>query len=320
MNDYIYADKKLEEIRHKNNIILEKRKSEINKKIPEYRLISYEIKLKNLELINAIKKGTKEEISLVEKDLVRLKTNREKLLLNKGYSKDYLDKIYSCNICKDEGEINGKICVCKRDIINKIRFKKANMYQAIDTETFENFDFSLFREEKKENEQISPREIIQILFNKFKEYAENFSINSKSLYISGDVGVGKTYICNSISSEVIKKGYNVVYMTASDLLQQVRSTQYDAFDKMEGNREKYDLIIRSDLLIIDDLGTEYITDQSVSNLFNLINDRIIQKKPMIISTNIGFNEISKIYDERIYSRIKDFEKYKILGDDLRGKK
>ncbi|QQK08061.1 ATP-binding protein [Miniphocaeibacter halophilus] len=320
MNDFIYADKKLEKIRHKNNIILEKRKAEINKKIPEYRLLSYEIKLKNLELINIMKNGTKEEISLVEKDLANLKNNRKKLLVNKGFPTDYLDKIYSCNICKDEGEINGKICVCKRNIINRIRFKKANMYQAIDTETFENFDFSLFREEKKENEQISPREVIQILFKKFKEYSENFSIKSKSLYISGDVGVGKTYICNSISSEVIKRGYNVVYMTASDLMQQLRANQYDAFNRMVENREKYNLIVQADLLIIDDLGTEYITDQSVANLFNLLNTRIIQKKPIIISTNIGFNEISRVYDERIYSRIKDFEKYKILGDDLRGKK
>ena len=244
----------------------------------------------------------------------------ENLLIKNGYSKDYLNNIYSCNICNDTGEINGKICNCKRKIINKIRLEKANMYQAVDIETFENFDLSIFRDTKNPDEIISPRKLMEMYFDIFKNYAEEFTLSSKSLFISGSVGVGKTYICNSISEEVIKQGYNVVYMTSSNLMQKIWASIYSSFNKMEENKEKYNLILNSDLLIIDDLGSENITDTSTSNLFNLINSRMLLKKPIIISTNIGFDEISRVYDERIFSRIKTFENYGITGDDLRGQK
>ncbi|WP_099203657.1 ATP-binding protein [Miniphocaeibacter massiliensis] len=319
MNDYLYADKIIENTRLENKKKLDSRKKEIELKIPEYNIFTNKIKLLNLDLIKNIKSNNEANELKIKNEIEELKKKREDLLLKNNYDKNYLSLEYNCEICKDIGEVNGKICKCKKDIINKIRLKRAKMYQAIDRETFENFNFSLFRDTKKEDEIISPKELMKLYFEEFKEYAKNFSVNSKSLYISGDVGVGKTYICNSISSEIIKNGKNVVYMTSSNLMQQLRLNLYSPFDKIEENQEKYNLLMESDLLIIDDLGSENITDTSVSNLFNLINNRMILRKPIIISTNIPIDEISKVYDERIASRIKTFNHHAIIGDDLRNK-
>lgn len=318
MNDFIKADKIIEKNRYKNLEELKLKEEEVKSDIYEYEILTNKIKLLNISLMNNIKIGNKEKQEEIETEIKNLKSDRAKLLIDNGYDEDYLVLKYNCHICKDTGEINGRICNCKRDIINKIRLNRAKMYQAIDRETFENFDFNIFRNEKKEDEGLSPRELMEIYFGIFKEYAENFSLNSNSLYISGSVGVGKTYICNSISSEVIKRGYNVVYMTASSLMQQLKLYLYSSFEREVENEEKYNLLIEADLLIIDDLGTENITDTSVSNFFNLINNRIIKNKPVIISTNIPIEEIPRLYDERIASRLKNFEFHAIFGDDLRG--
>ncbi len=319
MNDFIKADKIIKSNKEKNIQRLKLKKEEIGRKIPEYNIISNKIKQLNISLLNKIYENNEIKISQLEQEIRLLKEKRSFLLEENGYDDEYLNLEYNCNICEDTGEVNGKVCKCKKDIVNKIRLNRAKMYQAVEEENFENFDISIFRSEKKEDEEISPRELMEIYYDIFKEYAENFTIKSDSLYINGSVGVGKTYICNAISREVIKKGYNVVYMTALNLMQQLRLYLYSSFETEQEHEEKYNLLIDSDLLIIDDLGTENITENSISNLFNLINSRIIKSKPIIISTNVPIKEIPRLYDERISSRIKDFKLYSVVGDDLRGR-
>ena len=320
MNDFIKADKIIENSRLDNEKKLFKKQEEIYKTIPEYKILTEKIKLLNLSLINTIRNKDEETEKKIREEIKLFKNKRIELLKEKNYDSNYLEMKYNCQICKDTGEIKGSICKCKKNIVNKLRLNRAKMYQAVEEETFKNFDFSIFRDTKKENEQLSPRELMELYFDEFKEYAENFSTKSDSLFISGNVGVGKTYLCNSISTEVINKGFNVVYMTSLNLMQQLRLNVYDSFDKAEENQQKYQLLIDADLLIIDDLGTESISDLTVAAFFNLINNRMMVKKPTIISTNIPLNEISRVYDERISSRIKTFKFHPIMGDDLRLRK
>lgn len=319
MNDFIKADKIIENNKRKNIQRLEIKKEEIGRKIPEYNNISDKIKQLNISLLNKIYENNENQISKIEREIKLLKEKRDFLLEENGYDEEYLNLEYNCSICEDTGEINGKICSCKKDIVNKIRLSRAKMYQAVEEENFENFDLNIFRGEKLEDEPISPKELMTMYYEDFKGYAEKFNRGSDSLYIHGPVGVGKTYICNAISSEVIKRGYNVVYMTALSLMQQLRLYLYSSFETEQEHEEKYNLLIDSDLLVIDDLGTENITENSISNLFNLINSRIIKSKPIIISTNVPIKEVPRFYDERISSRLKDFKEYELLGDDLRGR-
>ena len=80
-------------------------------------------------------------------------------------------------------------------------------------------------------------------------------------------------------------------------------------------------ICSCDLLIIDDLGTELANSFTVSQLFVILNERILRKEATIISTNLSLEDIKAIYSERIFSRIiENYSWQKIYGDDIRFKK
>ena len=73
-----------------------------------------------------------------------------------------------------------------------------------------------------------------------------------------------------------------------------------------------------DLLIIDDLGTEFVTQFTTAAFFDVINSRIISGKSTIISSNLDFEKLSEIYSQRITSRFMgDYTIVQTVGRDLR---
>ena len=87
---------------------------------------------------------------------------------------------------------------------------------------------------------------------------------------------------------------------------------------IENNSTLKDLLINCDLLIIDDLGAEQVTDFTNNELFNLINTKLLKNKKMLISTNLTLHQISKLYSDRLYSRLAgNFTNFTFYGDDLR---
>ena len=134
---------------------------------------------------------------------------------------------------------------------------------------------------------------------------------------------GKTFMSNCIAKELLKKGKTVLYQTAPILLESVinykMSKNKDSLDNI------YQSILDSDLLIIDDLGTECLNSMKLSELFTILNTRILnlnnKTTKTIISTNLNINDIFNIYEERIGSRIAGYyDIYCFFGDDLRFKK
>ena len=136
----------------------------------------------------------------------------------------------------------------------------------------------------------------------------------------GSTGVGKTFLSHCIAKEIMNRGFTCVYMTAFQL--------FDTLAKHTFGREKNaqqetsaNLIFQCDLLIIDDLGTEMINKFVISQLFQCLNERLIQEKSTIISTNLSLQEFRNTYSERIFSRIiENYSWQKIYGDDIRFKK
>ena len=126
-----------------------------------------------------------------------------------------------------------------------------------------------------------------------------------------------------IANELLKNGKTVLYQTAPILLENVinykMSKQKDSLDNI------YKSILDSDLLIIDDLGTESLNSMKLSELFTILNTRILNlnHKPTktIISTNLNINDIFNNYAERFGSRIAGYyDIYCFFGDDLRFKR
>ena len=128
---------------------------------------------------------------------------------------------------------------------------------------------------------------------------------------------------NCIAQELLKKGKTVLYQTAPVLLDSVIDYKMNKQKNLSDNI--YDSILTTDLLIIDDLGTETVNTMKISELFTILNTRILNFNnkitKTIISTNLSIKDIFNIYEERIGSRIAGYyDIYYFFGDDLRFKK
>ena len=150
-----------------------------------------------------------------------------------------------------------------------------------------------------------------------KSYADNFTKNSESILMKGATGLGKTHLSLAIANEVIKKGYGVIYVSAPSLMQKLEKLYFSRDD----DNSAIDMLIECDLLIIDDLGTEFHGQLSVSQMYNIFNSRMLANKPVIINTNLSLRELEKIYTERFVSRIiGNAQKLDFLGSDIRVRK
>lgn len=125
---------------------------------------------------------------------------------------------------------------------------------------------------------------------------------------------------NCIAAELLKRGKTVLYQTAPILLENVIDYKINHSKNSENNL--YKSVLTTDLLIIDDLGTETLNSMKLSELFTILNTRILNMNnkitKTIISTNLSINDIFSNYEERIGSRIVGYyDIYYFFGDDLR---
>lgn len=222
------------------------------------------------------------------------------------------DISYDCTLCNDTGYVNGKICDCVKKIVNKLAIDELNSEMPINECGFENFDLTYYSD-KGEN----PRRRMTSILKLCKEYVINFNPNSsQNLLFLGEPGLGKTHLTMAIVSGVVEKGYFPVYGSAENLFSIIQEEKFDG-----KNKGSYEQMLNCDLLVIDDLGTEFATAFSKSALYNLINTRLLKKKPTIINTNLSLKEIEDIYTPRIASRlIGNFNANKFLGQDIRQQK
>ena len=223
-----------------------------------------------------------------------------------------LDITYDCPLCADTGYVNGKICDCIKKIANRIAMNELSARMPLDESTFENFDLNYYSD-KGEN----PKRRMTAILKLCKEYVINFNPKtSPNLLFLGEPGLGKTHLTLAIVSGVIEKGYIPIYAPADNLFSIIQREKFDGI-----NKGSYEQMLECDLLVIDDLGTELANSFTKSALYNLINTRLLTKKPTIINTNLTLNEIQEIYSPRIVSRlIGNFDANKFLGNDIRQQK
>ena len=162
----------------------------------------------------------------------------------------------------------------------------------------------------------SSLEAMQTALKVCHEFVDTFSAEFRNILLYGDTGVGKTFLSHCIAKELIDTSFSVVYFTAASL--------FDLFAQNTfGSRASHDMdaqehIYDCDLLIIDDLGTELPNSFTVSQLFICLNERILRRKPTIISTNLALDDIQSIYSERTFSRISsNYTILRLTGDDIR---
>lgn len=293
----------------------EKRRGEFAKVHPELLVIEDELTKTGLEAVKAVIGGSgdvKKTVEELMKTNLQLQKDRENLLLSAGVDKNYLKPHYTCEICKDKGYTDGKICSCRTELLKKFASEELSYKTPLKLSSFEDFSLSYYPTEKYGN-GISPRERMKGVYEFCREYAADFSTESPNLFMYGETGLGKTHLSLAIANEVIKKGFSVVYDSAQNLFTRLEK---ERFGREGGNTE--DTVLYCDLLILDDLGAEFDTKYVLSEIYNIINSRISYGRPTVISSNAALDELTGLYGARVTSRIiGDYELILFEGRDVR---
>lgn len=317
-----YDQKKL-----KAELDFEERKRNIYSKIPKLQEIDNEINSMALKTMKSIlNTNSSENIDFLKNKIDDLKKKKEKILKENNIDLNKFKPIYECTKCNDTGYIfrenKSYLCNCIKQKIFNIEFNKSNICN-ISKENFSTFNLNFYSNEvnfEKYKEKISPRDNIV----KVKSIVENFLNNfdnsdEKNLLFTGNTGLGKTFLSNCIASELLKKGKTVLYQTCPNMLDTIIDYK---FDKQNMSCDIYENILNVDLLIIDDLGTECMNSMKFTELFNIINSRLLNQHNHItktlISTNLTLKDLHENYDGRIFSRlIGSYNICKFFGDDIR---
>ena len=311
----------------------EERRKDLMSVNPRLQEIDKELTLNSIQASKAILvSDSKEKASLLAS--LKKKNNsliKEKNDFIKNLSKEnnYLNPHFDCKLCKDTGYVqkDGKLvmCSCLKQRIFDIAYNKSNMGN-LERENFSSFNIRIFSDKPDKalyKSDISPRENMQIIREKVKSFIENFDDpEEKNLIFTGNTGVGKTFLTNCIANEMLKLGKTVLYQTAPVMFDEINDAK---FGRENARFDLYENILNVDLLIIDDLGTEKITDSKVTELFTIINTRLLNQNhkitKTIISTNLNVDELFKTYTTRIGSRLAgNYRFLRFFGDDLRFKK
>jgi len=313
---YRKAQRILEQRRDSAFTEAELRSEEIKSEIPEIEEIQKQLSKIGLETSQLFffQGNTDEKIAELREKSKKLIAKRASILKKHGYSEDAMQPQYICAVCEDRGFIGGRMCNCHRQLLKDIMKDELRRLAPIDECTFDTFSLEYYSPEALEN-SIIPRERASKILESARRYAQNFSPNSKNLLLLGKTGLGKTHLSLAIANVVVNKGYYVCYGTSQNICDDLQSEQFGRGDEAYYSKQQ---VLGCDLLILDDLGTEIDSQYSIATLYNIINSRILSKKPTIISTNCELSELLRKYDQRITSRLTgEYTKMTIFGNDIR---
>lgn len=310
---YIKAEIELKKRRENAEQLAEKRRRQILNKHPELIEIENIIRNAALEVIKGLGSGKSVDVKGLAKKNLEAQKEKEELLTKNGYPKDYLEPQYYCKACNDSGILNGKLCPCHLELLQKISISEYSCSSILALSTFDTFDLKYYSTIKDEELGFSPREYMTVSLEIIKNYVNNFHKNANSFFFLGGPGLGKTHLSLAIMNEVMKKGFNVFYDSADNILKEMERERFSK-KSLEGIEEEID---NADLLIIDDLGSEYKTAFSETAVYNLINNSILKSKPMIISSSLSLKQLEERYGQRVVSRLNSFEIIKFKGTDIR---
>ena len=288
----------------------DRRIREINRDLPQIREINDTLYRTGRELIGLIAgaggKDISQEIEKIRRCNLDAQAMSRSLLRENGYPEDYLDVQYTCKECSDTGSVDGKVCQCFRRLCGRIAADKLNKKTCLTLCSFDTFDLSFYDGEFYQQ--------MKHTYEYCLSYAENFTEGADSILMTGRTGLGKTHLSLSIANKVLDKGYSVIYDSAVNLLGSIEEQHFSR----DHSSETLDLVLDCDLLILDDLGTEYESQFYNSTIYNIVNTRLGRRKPTIISTNMGLDAIRRRYDERMVSRLMTmYTVMNFLGEDIR---
>lgn len=282
--------------------------------IPRLREIEREKAAAIPELTHAILSGNAEaEVALIRQKNLQLQQEMADILHANGCDFDSFEPRYTCQTCGDTGYVNGGACECYRRLLQEEACNTLSGLSAMRLTDFGSLRLDYYDNVVDPKMGVSPREQMADVIAYCRDYTAAFAPNSDSLLLQGATGLGKTHLCLAIARGVTEQGFGVVYGSVQPL---IRRLEAEHFGREQGDSESQ--LISCDLLVLDDLGMEFDTPFSRACLYNILNARLLEGRPTVVSTNLGVNALKERYGEQIASRISGgFVPLLCVGNDIR---
>lgn len=252
--------------------------------------------------------------------LAAARQKRDALLAASGRSPLALEPKYTCSLCQDTGVADGKTCVCVRREMQRLRREEIEAMSSLSVTSFDTMKLDYYPNTPDPKTGRSVRQYMAELLADLRDYADEFDLDSENLMLTGNAGLGKTHAALAVAGAALDKGYDVIYISSPDFFSRVETLHFGS-DPAGEKDALLDTVGGADLLILDDLGTEFNSSFVISTLYSLLNDRLGRRRPTILTTNIVDGTLlEKLYTEKVASRISAFVPYRFLGDDIRLKR
>jgi len=252
-----------------------------------------------------------------------LQARQAKLLEELGYPADALDERPECRLCGDTGWKGTQMCGCLRSLCIDEQLRSLREELDIDTQSFDSFFLDWYSPRPWPGEAASPRSNMELVYEGCLNYAQKFPrFYVKNLFLTGDPGLGKTFLSACIARTVAEDGAWVIYESAIRLFSRFEEQKF-ARDRAEGQdaRDETRRYLRCDLLILDDLGSELTTPFVQSALYELVNSRLMAGRHTVISSNLTMDGVRGRYNGQTASRLEgEYQAMRFYGEDIRLKR
>jgi DNA replication protein DnaC len=289
-------------------MLADMRRRELATRSSEIAAIDRKLRGVGLEIFRAACAG--EDIKPIREKNLALSAKRRDIIRSLGLPEDYDKPDYTCKKCSDSGFTDdSRICSCFKEALTVLNIESSGMGKLIEKQSFDTFDLSWYEGQERER--------AELILSVAKRFVKSFGRDTENLLFIGNTGTGKTHISTAIAKEIITRGFDVLYDSAQNIFSDFETDKFKSgySPQYEAKAEKY---LECDLLIIDDLGAEFVSQFTVSCLYNLINTRKNRGLSTIISTNLSPEELGAKYEGRISSRLMgEYTVLPFLGKDHR---
>ena len=287
------------------------RRAEVELVIPRVREIDRELAGTAPLIMRAALSGEgwEEAFAGIKEHNLALQAEKAALLEAAGFPADYTQVRYECPECQDTGYVGNKMCRCMKREMARREYEASGLGQLMATQSFASFDLSYYTGAERDAMEKNVRLL--------RQFAEHFTgRGDPSWLLLGGTGLGKTHLSTAVAKELIDRGFSVSYVTAQGLVAAFRKSSFG-----DEPKDPTEPLLSSDLLIIDDLGTELSTAFTVSAVYSILNARISAGRATLVSTNLSQNELRERYADRITSRLfGEFYPLVFSGRDVRAQK
>ena len=294
--------------------LAEQKKEDAMHTIPQLEQAQSKVRILGFKAIQLAAAGASpEKVAEMQQQRRSAQAELDALMASAGYGPESLEPKYTCPLCKDTGYKDGVLCRCVGKVARELRREEIAEESPLSLCSFDTLRLEYYPNQIDPSLGVNVRQHMKEILSFLKEYAESFDMKSMNLLISGNAGLGKTHASLAIAKTVLDKGYDVVYLCSQRLFDQLERDRFADASLLR------DAVMEADLFILDDLGTEHVNPYMLSCFYDILNTRMLERRPTIYTSNIvDGQKFEARYTEKVASRLAgSCEPVIFLGNDIR---